>query len=86
MNNAVFWAIRTRACTSQETHYVSATERSRLRTVVSEELSASIIRVTRIGELGMLAVTSNRCTLRRNAKWERKLVWNPDGGCREDWR
>jgi predicted aspartyl protease len=37
-----------------------------VRTDVSEELSASIIRVTRIGELGtMLAVTSNRRTLRR---------------------
>jgi hypothetical protein len=34
---------------------------------VSEELSASFIRVTRIGELGTtLSVTSNRCTLRRN--------------------
>jgi hypothetical protein len=32
-----------------------------VRTDVSEELSASIIRVTRIGELGRrLAVTSNR--------------------------
>jgi hypothetical protein len=32
-----------------------------VRTEVSEELSASFIRVTRIGELGtMLAVTSNR--------------------------
>jgi hypothetical protein len=30
-----------------------------VRTDVSEELSASIIRVTRIGELGTLAVTSN---------------------------
>jgi hypothetical protein len=30
-----------------------------VRTEVSEELSASIIRVTRIGELGTLAVTSN---------------------------
>jgi hypothetical protein len=29
-------------------------------TDVSEELSASIIRVTKIGELGTLAVTSNR--------------------------
>jgi hypothetical protein len=37
-----------------------------VRTDVSEEPSASIIRVTRIGELGMLAVTSNRRTLRRN--------------------
>jgi demethoxyubiquinone hydroxylase (CLK1/Coq7/Cat5 family) len=31
-----------------------------VRTDVSEELSASIIRVTRIGELGALAVTTNR--------------------------
>jgi hypothetical protein len=37
-----------------------------VRTDVSEELSASFIRVTRIGELGtMLAVTSNRCMLQR---------------------
>jgi hypothetical protein len=36
-----------------------------VRTHVSEELSASIIRVTRIGELGTtLAVTSNRRTQR----------------------
>jgi hypothetical protein len=35
-----------------------------VRTDVSEELSTSLIRVTRIGELGTtLAVTSNRCTL-----------------------
>jgi hypothetical protein len=40
-----------------------------VRTAVSEELSASFIRVTRIGELGTtLAVTSNRRTLRRNTK------------------
>jgi hypothetical protein len=38
-----------------------------VRTDVSEELSASFIRVARIGELGTtLAVTSNRRTLRRN--------------------
>jgi hypothetical protein len=38
-----------------------------VRTDVSEELSASIIRVTSIGELGTtLAATSNRRTLRRN--------------------
>jgi hypothetical protein len=38
-----------------------------VRTDVSEELSPSFIRVTRIGELGtMLAVSSNRRTLRRN--------------------
>jgi hypothetical protein len=37
------------------------------RTDVSEELSASFIRVPRIGELGTtLAVTSNRRMLRRN--------------------
>jgi hypothetical protein len=37
-----------------------------VRTDVSEELSASFIRVTRIGELGTtLALTSNRRTLRR---------------------
>jgi hypothetical protein len=36
-----------------------------VRTDVSEERSASIIKVTGIGELGTtLAVTSNRCTLR----------------------
>jgi hypothetical protein len=38
-----------------------------VRTDVSEKHSASIIRVTRIGELGTtLTVTSNRRTLRRN--------------------
>jgi hypothetical protein len=38
-------------------------------TDVSEELTASIIRMTRIGELGTtLAVTSNRRTLRINTK------------------
>jgi hypothetical protein len=38
-----------------------------VRTDVSEELSASFIRVTRIGELGTtIAVTSIRRTLRRN--------------------
>jgi hypothetical protein len=40
-----------------------------VRTDVSEELSASFIRVTRICELGTtLAVTSNRRTLQRNTK------------------
>jgi hypothetical protein len=38
-----------------------------VRTDVSEELSASFIRVTRTGELGTLAGTSNRRTLRRNS-------------------
>jgi hypothetical protein len=40
-----------------------------VRTDVSEELSASFITVTRIGELGTtLDVTSNRRTLQRNTK------------------
>jgi hypothetical protein len=39
-----------------------------VRTDVSEELSASMIRVTTIGELGTLAVTSHRSRLRRNTK------------------
>jgi hypothetical protein len=40
-----------------------------VRTYFSEELGASFIRVTRIGELGTtLAVTSNRRTLQRNTK------------------
>jgi hypothetical protein len=38
-----------------------------VRTDVSEELSASFIRETRICELGTLAVTSNRRTLRITA-------------------
>jgi hypothetical protein len=39
-----------------------------VRTDVSEELHASFIKVTRIGELGTtLAVTNNGRTLRRNA-------------------
>jgi hypothetical protein len=40
-----------------------------VRTDVAEELSASFIRVTRIGELGTtLAVTDNRRPMRRNTK------------------
>jgi hypothetical protein len=58
-------------------------------TDVSEELSASIIRLTRIGELGTtLAVTSNRGTLQRNTNYMRKeaLEWDTrvrveEGGC-----
>jgi hypothetical protein len=42
---------------------------ARVSNDVSEGLSASFIRVTRICELGtMLAVTTNRRTLRRNTK------------------
>jgi hypothetical protein len=44
MKNAIFWDVT--LCGS-------------LSTEVSEELSASIIRVTRIAELGTLAITSN---------------------------
>jgi hypothetical protein len=41
-----------------------------VRTDVSEELSTSFIRVTRIGELGTtLAVTINRGTLQRSTKF-----------------
>jgi hypothetical protein len=41
-----------------------------VRTDISEEPSASFMRVTRIGELGTtLGVTSNRRTLRRNTEW-----------------
>jgi hypothetical protein len=50
-----------------------------VRTHVSEELSASFMVVTRIGELGItLAASSNPRMLRRNTKWERKLVWNSE--------
>jgi hypothetical protein len=45
-----------------------------VRTDVSEELSATFIRVTRIGELGTtLAVTSNRRTFRRNTVFLRNV-------------
>jgi hypothetical protein len=48
---------------------------ARVRTDVSEELSASFIRVTTIGELRTtLAVTSNRRTLRRNTKYQ-EFIW-----------
>jgi hypothetical protein len=54
MKNGVFWDVMPVAL---------------VRTDVFAEISASIIRVTRIGELGTtLAVTSNRRTLRRNTK------------------
>jgi hypothetical protein len=59
----IFWTIR--MASSGMLHRVSL-----VITDVSEVLSASFIRVTRIGELGTtLAVTSNRRTLRRNNKW-----------------
>jgi hypothetical protein len=49
MKNGVFWDVT--PCNS-------------CKKGVSEERSASFIRVTRIGELGTLAVTSNRRTQR----------------------
>jgi hypothetical protein len=46
-----------------------------VRTDVSEERSASFIRVTRIGELGTtLAVTSNQRTLRSNTSSETSVL------------
>jgi hypothetical protein len=53
MKNAVVWILRRVAP---------------VRTDVSEELSASIIRVIRICELGTLAVTSNRRAMQRYTK------------------
>jgi hypothetical protein len=51
-----------------------------VRTYVSEERSASFIRVTRIGELGTtLAVTSNRRTLRRNTKGDLRQLLSKTG-------
>jgi demethoxyubiquinone hydroxylase (CLK1/Coq7/Cat5 family) len=49
-----------------------------VRTEVSKEHSASIVRVTRIGEVGMLAVTSNRRTLRRNTNLRLTFLRNVD--------
>jgi hypothetical protein len=43
-----------------------------VRSDVLEERIASIIKVTRMGELGTLAVISNRSRLRKNAVWDRK--------------
>jgi hypothetical protein len=40
-----------------------------VRTGVSEECITSIIKVTRISELGMSLVTSNRSMLQRNTMW-----------------
>jgi hypothetical protein len=44
-----------------------------IRTNELEELSASIIKVTRIGEIRTSAVTSNCRTLRTNIMWERSV-------------
>jgi hypothetical protein len=45
-----------------------------VRTDVSEELSASIMRLTRIGELGTLAVTKIERTLQRSTSVRRLLA------------
>jgi hypothetical protein len=47
---------------------------ARVRTDVSEELSSSFIRGTRIGELGTLAVISNRRTLLSNDSKENEAA------------
>jgi hypothetical protein len=60
INNGVFWDVRPVALVKID---------------VREQLSASFIRATRIGELGTtLAVTSNRRTLRRNTNSQRSSV------------
>jgi hypothetical protein len=46
---------------------------SLVRTDVSEELTSFMIRATRIGELGKLAVTTNRNTLKRNTTFLRSV-------------
>jgi hypothetical protein len=51
-----------------------------VRTDVLEELSSSLIRVTKITELGTtLAVTSNRSTLRRYGPPKRRFLQEPHG-------
>jgi hypothetical protein len=53
----------------------------RVRTDVSEGRNASVIRVTRIGELGMLEVTNNRSMLRRrrHVLLKRQILQQPNG-------
>jgi hypothetical protein len=46
-----------------------------VRTDVSVELSASVIRVTRIGEQGTFAINSNRRTLRRSTLYSLYYVF-----------
>jgi hypothetical protein len=59
IHSTVQWVLGYRMASSGMLRFVAL-----VRTDVSVELSASIIRVTRIGELGTtLAVTSNRRTL-----------------------
>jgi hypothetical protein len=47
-----------------------------VRNGVSEELCASIIRVTIIGELRTSAITSNRCNLRPQILYELQVFEN----------
>jgi hypothetical protein len=53
-----------------------------VRTDVSEEVSASFIKVTGIGELGTLAVTSNGGTLGRNTAWFTDSCHLEEGGAK----
>jgi hypothetical protein len=46
-----------------------------VRTDVSEEHTASISRVTRIGKLGMLAVTSNRSMAQHPRRQHSSNLW-----------
>jgi hypothetical protein len=72
LKNAIFWDL----------HHVAL-----VRTNILEECSASIIRVTRISELGTtLAATSNRHMLWRNTMLERKHKYGiQDWGWGEEW-
>jgi hypothetical protein len=59
---------------NQTTHWITPSSSmlpwvALVKTEVSEELIASIIRMKRIGELGKFAVISNRSNLRRNAMY-----------------
>jgi hypothetical protein len=56
-----------------------------VRTDILEERIASIIRVTRIGDLGTtLAATSNRSTVRRNISSQRASVASYSDSCHPD--
>jgi hypothetical protein len=59
-----------------------------VRTDVSEEVTVSFIRVTRIGELGVtLAVTSNRRTLLMSCSYFTDSCYSDEGGskCSRNW-
>jgi hypothetical protein len=65
MKNVVYWDV---------------TRMTLVETDFSEETSASIIKVTRIGELGTLAVTSNRRTLLHAGFLFALFIHPEDGG------